>query len=162
MTAASPAHHLDWFSSPYPDPPPVQQPQHNLFHGVRLIDNTWLDEEGDEVTLPLTMADDRNCSSQHAQAFFHDANNARSQVPENIWGDDDDDKSSGSNDSGALGCEMPGATFRGFESNKFAPYVSKTVSNHLPVKEEWDLTSQWYRCLSLIALIACHNNDYRE
>ena len=107
------------------------------------------------------MADDQNCSSQRAQAFFRDANNARSQVPENIWGDDDDE-SSRSDDPDAPGCEMPGAAFTGFESNEFAPYASKTVSNHSPVKEEQDLTSRRYRCSSSIALIACLNNDYQE
>ena len=86
------------------------------------------------------MANNQNCSSQHAQAFFCDTNNTRSQVPENIWGDDDDEPSRSDNPE-ALGCEMPGAAFTGFESNKFALYASKTVSNHSPVKEEQDLTS---------------------
>jgi len=119
------------FSSPYPDSPPREQPQHNLFRGARYIDNTWLDEQGNELRAPLTVTDDQNWTSQRAQDFWHDVDSARShgELPENRWHFlSDDDSSSTSSESDDTEREMPGAVISETESTGFAPYPSKTVS----------------------------------
>lgn len=128
---AGPAQDLGRFESPYPDSQPIQQPPHNLFHGARPIDNSWLDEEGNEFRLPQVMTDDQNWSSGRARGFWRDVGAARShRTPvEELWGItlDDDDNDSDSDGSDTTECEMPGLVASDSESNEFAPYASKTV-----------------------------------
>jgi hypothetical protein len=105
-----------------------------LFHDARLIDDTWLDEQGDEFRLPSTVMGDQNWSSQRAQGFQYDISAGRTSnvLADDIWGSllDDDDSSSSSDESDDTG-EMPGLTLSGTDSNEFAPYPSKTVSKQL-------------------------------
>jgi hypothetical protein len=118
----------------------MQPPLHNLFRNAWLINNTWLDEQGNELGLPPTMMGDQNWTSQRAQDFWHDINAARShQVPmDDLWGysSDDDDSSSESDEPDIMGCEMPGLVSSESESNDFAPYASKTVSGSLSLNNE--------------------------
>jgi len=136
--AARPAEDLGRFASPYPDSQPMRPPLHNLFHGARPINNNWLDKEGNEFTLPRTMIDDQNWSSGRAQDLWRDVEAARShKTPaDELWGfsldDDEDDESN----ADMTECDMPGLTALGFESDEFAPYASKTVSNPPSVGKE--------------------------
>jgi hypothetical protein len=78
------------------------------------------------------MTEDQNWISLRAQDFHHDVNAGRSDevLMDDLWGSfsGDDDSSSDSGESDDVGCEMPGLTVPGSESNEFAPYPSKTVS----------------------------------
>lgn len=138
--ATGPTQDLSRFATPYPDPQITQLPAHNLFRGARPIDNTWLDEEGNEYELPQMMANDQNCSSRRAQDFWRDVGTARSrEAPaDKLWGvsPDDDGDSSESDEPDMTECEMPGLATSGFESDEFAPYASKTVSNPPSVCQE--------------------------
>ena len=136
---AGPAQDLSRFASPYPDSQPMQPPPHNLFHSARQIDNNWLDEEGNEFSLPQMMTDDQNWSSRRARDFWRDVDTARShEVPaDELWGFSlDDDDSSEFNEFDTTECEMPGLAASEFESSEFAPYASKTVGNPPSESEE--------------------------
>lgn len=125
------------FSSPYLNSPPREQLQHNLFRDARYIDNTWLDEQGNELCAPLMVTDDQNWASQRAQDFWHDVDTARShgEPPENRWHFlSDDNSSSTSSESDDTEHEMPGAVSEA-ESTGFAPYPSKTVSFYRQAKK---------------------------
>ena len=126
-------------SSPYPDPPPRERPQHDLFCDARSIDDIWLDEQGNELQLPFSMADDQNWSSQRAQDFWHDIDAARThgEPLEHRWGslsDDDSSSTASRSEDGERG--MPGDFVPGSELTEFMPYPSKTVSSYPPVSRE--------------------------
>ena len=130
---AGPVDDVNRFSSPYPDTPPLHPPPQNLFHDARFIDDTWLDEQGNEFRLPSTVMDDQNWVSQRAQDFQHDIDAGRSHKThmDDLWGSlsDDDDSSSGSDEPDDAEFKMPGLAASGLESDEYAPYGSKTVSN---------------------------------
>ena len=84
------------------------------------------------------MTDDQNWSSRRAHDFWRDIDTARSHnaPADKLWSFplDDDDEFSDSDESNTSECEMPGLTSS--ESNEFAPYASKTVSNPLSAGKE--------------------------
>lgn len=120
---------VERFSSPHPDPLVQCSPQ-NVFHNARLVDNTRLDEHGNEIQLPMTVMEDESWMSQRAQDFRRDIEAGRSHKapPDDLWGFASDDEDPSSDDE-ATGCEMP--TLTTSNSGDFAPYSSKTVSNCL-------------------------------
>lgn len=142
-TASGLAEDVSRFSSPFLDLA-ATQPPHNLFHDARLIDNTWIDEQGNESRLPATVREDQSWTSQRALDFWRDIDAGRSQnVPtDDLWGfssdgndddkDNNDNNDDGQGDSDLSNCgvkahEMPGVSISESESDGFRPYASKTV-----------------------------------
>lgn len=55
--------HTSHFLSPGLDPPLVHRPS-NLFHGLWRLDDMWINDAGNELTLPKTITQDETRGSQ--------------------------------------------------------------------------------------------------
>lgn len=110
------------FSSPGLDPSPAQHLP-NLFHGLRRLDNTWIGDAGNELTLPKTITQDETWKSQRAQDFWHDLEDSRASEhfadPESLFEDTD-------MHGGEPKAPMPGDSSAS-EAMEYSPYPSKTV-----------------------------------
>jgi len=119
---SQPAHTMHFFS-PNLNPPLVKHP-HNLFHGLRRLGDVWIDDAGNELALPKTVTQDETWTSQRAQDFWHEVEDARTGEhfvnPDivTLFGD---------TDIHAHEPEMPGI-FSVSEAREYSPYPSKTVS----------------------------------
>jgi hypothetical protein len=137
--------HTTRFSSPGLGPLSVQHPP-DLFHGLRRLNNTWLDEAGNELTLPKTITQDETWRSQRAQEFWHDLDDAMSGEdfvdPESLFActDMSDDEPE------AL---MPGG-YSASEAMEYSPYPSKTVrQKHLCTNASFILSDTYLQMFVL-------------
>lgn len=167
-TVAGSAGDVERFSSPYPDPSPTQPPPLDLFRNARQIENTWLDEQGDEFHVPTVVTEDQNWASQCVRDFWRniDAGRSNGTSLDNFWGslldNENDIDSSSRPDECDEGCEMPGLSVSGSRADGYAPYPSKTVCSHSPHDRREQLTSAWHRCTFWTSLIVCCGCDCLE
>jgi len=75
-TDPQPAVRVTYLANPDLDPPLVELP--NLFHGLRRLDDMWIDDDGNEVALPKTVTQDETWRSQRAQDFWREVEDTRS------------------------------------------------------------------------------------
>jgi hypothetical protein len=111
------------FSSPNLDPSPVPHPP-NPFHGLRRLDDMWIDDAGNELTFPHTLTQDETWTSQRAQDFWREVEDAMAgecsvdpEIATMFDGTDIHDHEP----------EIP-SSFSASEAREYSPYPSKTVS----------------------------------
>ena len=112
------------FSSPNFDPSLVHRDPPNLLHGLWRLDGMWIDNAGNELALPQTITQDATWTSQRAQDFWREVEDARASEhfidPKTMAPFEDTDVH-------AHEPEMPGG-FSTLEAREYSPYPSKTVS----------------------------------
>ena len=122
-TDPQPAAHVTYLASPNLDPPPAEFS--SPFHGLRRLDDMWIDDDGNELTLPKTITEDETWTSQRARDFWREVEGTRAS--EDFV---DPEMMALLEDTAAHVCNpeasMPGG-FLASEVTEYFPYSSKTV-----------------------------------